>query len=498
MKNLIEDEYLSKILDITYDLSIIKSCSPVIRNVLYPGFLEKFYDLIQNEKFKENYEIYFNELDQFNGLNKDFESYRYSTKSYLNFEIDVRYNFLNENFNDTLLRLGISKTTSYEELKNIYRLKSKDLLSNQDFLKVFIVKYGSFSMYELIDMYIDIVSYLKIFEKVNLITFFIYDSKGNLRNEIIYKYGFGIFFKALISSSYFLESSDLNLKINKIYDFMDENFDTNNPIVDMCINPDYPNLILYEGEELGLIPKKDRMAKTYEILNPFNNWAFSNIIQVENAFQRKLITKEKYDKKISFFNKKNITIMNQFKSLSFLEIKDEKSTYVPKNGVPYCHSINYHFRIDSFDCLNEEQKYEYLKAFSNEGDLHGVIKYGRLRICTLFSAFIENNNLEERILLELDFIKKYVYYKEEVQFIIDNIKAYNKLKEIDMLDYANKLINDYNYEEIFIKFENILYRFYNKLSYNILLETPYEVYKLIEQGGNISKEQYCKENNIPF
>lgn len=103
-----------------------------------------------------------------------------------------------------------------------------------------------------------------------------------------------------------------------------------------------------------------------------------------------------------------------------------------------------YFEFD-FDKLSSEQKSEYNKAFSKETNLNLVRKYIYVRLQSFLKSVISNKEFSniDRILIELDLLKKIKFARTSVDFdcnqIIDILNFFNTLSKTELIERLNLL-----------------------------------------------------------
>jgi hypothetical protein len=491
LTNLFTDKIYSKLIDLTYKKSIIDSYNTAIKRDLYQDFYDDFKNLIVEIKKQKEYESYIDYIQKNNHLENEFKLYVENGGNFEN-----KYEFLKENNLSTLKRFNLKSEPNYAKLKFIYNQKIPDDgitdNLNDDFLKVFVVTYGKISLYNLIELFIDIIIDLKEFDSIKYIEKLIFIDEVNPKSFFYKKNGFLVYHKALICYRYLDNTLDRNLILEKMYQCMDDNYDTNNNPIRHPDSTEEFSYYSYDGQDIGVVQKKDRVSKEFDLNKNIPKWTFSNIIQVENAYRLNLISKERYNKKIIYFSEKEIDSYSIISKFNFLKLSEDINFNPQSNPKEYFHKPN----TNVFNELNEDQKSEYITAFSNDGDLHKITKYGRFRIERLVKAYLNNTNLKEKVIKELELIKQLTYFKEEIDIEIKNINIHYQLKgskSLEKIEKAMEIIsNSYHSKNqgICVRFNNKYYRFYYNFKYSDATILPTEIIDSILIGGNITEEEY--------
>jgi len=489
--NLFHDSIYSKLIDLTYKKTIIDSYNTAIKRDLYQEFYDEFIRLIFEVKQQNDYEFYIDYIQRNNYIESEFILFVENGGS-----IENKYQFLKKNNLATLERLNIKTTPNYQELTIIYQQKaSTNEISenlNDDFLKVFVACCGKINLYTLTELFLDIIIDFKEFDGVLYIEDLIFIDKTDLNPLFYKKNGFLLYHKALTCYSYLDTTVNRNLIIEKMYACMDEDYDTNNnPIHYPFSTKEFP-YFYYDGQNIGVIQKKDRFPIENEEIKNTPKWSFSNHKQLENAYRLNLISKEIYERKINILKNKEIDGALIISNFDFLELQDDRDILPQSNQKEYFHKPSTHL----FDELNKDQKSEYITAFSKEGNVHKIIKYGRFRIKRLANAYFDNINLKDKVILELQLIKQLTHLKREVDIEIENINTHHTLQNSDLPEKfkkANEIISSSFYTEnkgICVKHNDKCYRFYIKLELYEASLLPIEIIDSILLGGNITEQEY--------
>ena len=493
LTNLLTDKIYSKLINLSYKKSIIDSYNTAIKRDLYQDFYDEFISLISDLKEINNYEEYLDSIQKNNFIADDFKKYNENNDFFRD-----QYLFLSDNYKECIKRLNINNFPNFQELKTIYtnQIKNEEINPsiNDDFTKVFIAYFGKISLYNLIDLFIDIIIDFKEFDSIKYVENLIFIDKINPNPFIYKKNGFIVYHKALTCFCFLNKISISKIILNKMYDCMDQNFDTNNnPIIHPYSTEEY-SYYSFDGQLIGVIQKKDREAKQNELNDTIPNWVFSNIRQVENAYRLNLISEEKYNRRIKNFKQKQINSSSIILNFNFLSLPEDININPQLNPNEYFHKPNTHVFYD----LNEDQKSEYITAFSKNGNAHKITKYGRFRIERLVRSYHNDPNLKKRVINELELIKQLTHLKSDVDIEIKNINNHSNIQDpnsLEKIQKAIKIVSNSSHtkrEGICVFFNNKYNRFFPSLNYADATNLPLEVIDIILSGGNITEEEYWK------
>ncbi len=491
--NIFENIYLSKLINLSYKKSVIKSHNRAIKRDLYYDFYNEFKSFVSEYKHINYSDQLITFIESKNNIIAEHSKVNQDNI----YESISKFNFLNRRYKNSIIRFNICKDPNLNYLKNKYIENigndKHDEFVNDDFLSIYCIYFGEISLYSLIELYIDIILDFKEFDGIYLIEDLIFTDKINPIPFFYNGGGFSIFHKAIECYQFLNQLSKSSLILENLFVCMDKAFDTNNnKLVDKYSTIEY-GFYTYDGQEKGVIQKKDRDL----IRNKINkleipNWQFSNKLQVENAFRFNLISEEKYNKKIKLFNSKEIDYQKIISNFPFLNLEIDASIYQQQNRDEYIHNPT----TNDFNDLTELQKSEYVTAYSKFGNRHKIIKYGKYRIERLLDSFRENKALKENVINELLFIKDLTHFKYEINIVIENINSYKTLKTPELLNKIQKAkatiknVGKAENKTIYVKFSDKYYQFYLDIEEKDAVLLPEEVLDLIISGGNCDEKEF--------
>jgi hypothetical protein len=500
--NLFEDQIVKSYIDLQYENAVIRSYRErVLVRELYAVYKIKFIDFIELIQKTGTFSIIAS-IDNF--AKKDKPDYHLVLETMPSCPYkDLDYNLLSLTVPEAIKELELENTISYSYLWDKYAYKFYTTKSDEErqklnwyFMTVFSKFYVDIKLSSLIELYLDIIFYEKEFDGVFKIESIVFNN-GVIPNGHLVKQSLNLYTSIVKCYHYIKDIPKGKTLLEKLYDYMDQNFDTSFKYAE-------ENKEMYNRPNIsnGVILKADRDEYNQFLNNLSTNWTFSETKQVENAFRLNLITEQKYINALNRHKEKEQLLKNEIrlfeeslKNYRFLSLKSEE----------YIWSLDIHDEkriypeVYFFDELKHEQLAEYKTAFSEHATAHSVRKFFNIRLCQLDIALQNSEYSADEIIKELNIIK-IVNKNESIDHLIENIKALEILrKDINkqLLEKINIIREELKTDQksICVLFDNQYYRFYQSLGYREALKLPATIIEIAAKGGNIEESDWFKWHN---